>query len=355
MWSMLKVKWLRRRGFTLIELLVVIAIIGILIALLLPAVQKVREAAARTKCLNQLKQIGTGLHNCNDAYGTMPPIQPYGISTSGYFGKRGNQGSVLFHLLPFIEQAPTYNGGKYPFDHDLNVATPDEPVSSPRVVMNSNTAPSGTFPNYGSAPPTTLLVAMTPIKTYFCPSDPTVPSNGIQTNTSWGACSYGVNYLVFGNAYATNPATAPPGWDNPDRAPITDGSPAPAFTPKVGSSFGDGTSNTIMVGEKFSICQWTNAGTAAAVPGGNLWAADFDTAQYAPAIAMESPWNDGTRFQVLPVSTVCNVAYGQTGHTGGMVVVMGDASGRTVGQNISALTWRQAMTPNGGEVLGTDW
>ena len=70
---------------------------------------------------------------------------------------------------------------------------------------------------------------------------------------------------------------------------------------------------------------------------------------------MESPWNDGTKFQVLPNSTVCNTAYGQTGHTAGMVVALADASCRTVGTNINRTTWLQAMIPNGGEVLNTDW
>jgi prepilin-type N-terminal cleavage/methylation domain-containing protein len=87
-----------RRGFTLIELLVVIAIIAILIALLLPAVQQAREAARRTQCKNNLKQIGLGLHNYHDTYLLFP---------AGGFGPR--KGSWLISILPFIDQAPAYN------------------------------------------------------------------------------------------------------------------------------------------------------------------------------------------------------------------------------------------------------
>src|SRR5439155_1454005 len=102
----------RWRGFTLIELLVVIAIIAILIGLLVPAVQKVREAAARIKCANNLKQMSLATINCSDTYdGKMPPdYGDYSAQDPTNSSQDGN-GSLFFHILPYIEQENLYKAG----------------------------------------------------------------------------------------------------------------------------------------------------------------------------------------------------------------------------------------------------
>jgi len=129
-----------RPAFTLVELLVVIAIIGVLVALLLPAVQAARESARRTQCTNNLKQIGVALHNYNDTLRTLPPGSIW--FTSAAPGNAANRGSILVHILPFNEQQPLYE--KFDF-------------SSP---------PEGQI-----VPGGTALLASTIIKTYVCPSD----------------------------------------------------------------------------------------------------------------------------------------------------------------------------------------
>jgi prepilin-type N-terminal cleavage/methylation domain-containing protein len=108
-------------GFTLIELLVVIAIIAVLIGLLLPAVQKVREAAARMQCQNNLKQIGLGMHNYESSYSEFPPAAgPLPVLPSGYPGSGTQRPSTQALILPFLEQANKYNQFKFEYDVHTN-------------------------------------------------------------------------------------------------------------------------------------------------------------------------------------------------------------------------------------------
>jgi prepilin-type N-terminal cleavage/methylation domain-containing protein len=202
---------IKRRGFTLIELLVVIAIIAILIGLLLPAVQKVREAAARMQCSNNLKQIALAAHNYESSYGTLPagyigPPNPLDAvdgtpSNSGH----GSACGLLVQLLPYIEQ-----------DNIYKIISPNYTSAVGRLddPRNTNAAMPYWFDNpYPTAPYTTgqtapiYTVAKAKIKTFECPSDP----KDVPDNNSFGTGQAG-GYIIGGpltrNLNPTTPVTS---------------------------------------------------------------------------------------------------------------------------------------------------
>jgi prepilin-type N-terminal cleavage/methylation domain-containing protein len=295
-----------RRGFTLIELLVVIAIIAILIGLLLPAVQKVREAAARMSCSNNLKQMSLGVINMCDTYNNkMPPsvgLYPT-IATAGVGAPNDGDGGMLLFLLPFIEQGNLYN-------------------STYTIGGDANDNRNGTFNTYSQWTGNITTRYGGPgvvVKTYVCPSDYT---QALQSSNSHS--SYGVNGQVFREGFwALNTLRYP-------------------------ASITDGTSNTIFFTDKLARCNsggypdnyWPDWGPIMA-------STDYGDPIPSPVPQIQPPVSGPT--------ANCNGGWASSPHTAGTMVSLGDGSVKFVNASISATTWWAALTPNAGDQLGSNW
>ena len=297
----------RRRGMTLIEILVVLAIISILMGLLLPAVQKVREAAARMQCTNNLKQLALAAHNCDQTQGRLPPAG--GVFPEPANGTVPLTGSNPYFLLPYLEQDAAYDwvSGHAPIQTSCNCG---QHLRFP-------------FSRYASglADPIRFPISRAP-KTLLCPSD-AVAADGVVAGP-WGpvsASSYASNIQAFGNHQLNS---------------------GPA---NLNNAIPDGTSNTIAYTERYASCD-------------GLTISWLNDTMYpdSPAFGFVNSWTNQLQIdppQAKPRLQDCNRFATQSHHVGSIPVALFDGSVRFVRPSIKPEMWRAGVLPADG--LPVDW
>jgi prepilin-type N-terminal cleavage/methylation domain-containing protein/prepilin-type processing-associated H-X9-DG protein len=365
--------WFRRRNaFTLIELLVVIAIIAILIGLLLPAVQKIREAANRMKCSNNLKQIGLAVHNYHDTMGFLPSAgsadgRPL---SSGPWPNSGEGTNWLVHIMPYMEQGNIYN--KLSFTGDSGwTNVPTSATSS--AVNNVN------------------IVGGKVVPIYRCPSDPRAPMLGNGSNVPGGIQVMRPSYVAIagainnidGSGNFRETRLTVNGWAPEFGLTAWGGIIVPGFSNVTFSSISDGSSTTVMLSENIlagssggsaltsnNLTNWAcphpNYVTFLAsdnVCGGGTGACDL-TATAPNGLATTggttdgAGWNfanlDGTNENInhaLQLTDEGTSPYASSQHPGGINAVMCDGSARFIQEKVSGVVWAKLITPQ-GEKLG---
>jgi len=333
-----------RQGFTLIELLVVIAIIAILIGLLLPAVQKIREAANRMKCSNNLKQIGLAMHNYNDTNGGFPMgVLMRNYRDDPYTNEIGPNWAIL--ILPYVEQDNLFNQVSTSVNYWVSMT-------------NTGQATDSTWTN----------VRGQTVKTYLCPSDGnttqcSLPLAGISGGWARGnyAANFGPHYTYSSRINGGSSSGGP--WGYAGQGPFS------VWTATTGSKIGmgvatvpDGASNTVMASEVLT-------GTGVAADPRGVWAfglagssaivAHADGDCTAPNDRPNASCSDDIHdapdapSRNLSCWTSCNSnqATARSRHSGGVNVVLCDGSVRFVRSTISQQAWWQINAANDGQVV----
>lgn len=328
-------------GFTLVELLVVVTIIGMLIMLLLPAVQLAREAARRAQCINQLKQLGLATANFHDVMQQFPPqngwvpAAPASASGAGFPAmSQGSYGPVLFHLLPYLEQDSLYQ----------------------KALVTSTGTGTGSSCSYQTTPGTydvrKLSAPKVPPTVYMCPSDPTFK---YAFWTGWRHNSYAANFRLFGNI------------DSATQTVSNYGKSHCAVTTwyewqghRCLEDIHDGTSNTIAYAERYAACGYNPATKNWASGGeGNIWHR-WDNMDNHPTFAAQvvgaaSMFQDNPSYiGTSSLSAGCNPKVPQSAHPGAMNGCFADGSVRTLSAGIRAGVWWALVTPSSGETISGD-
>jgi prepilin-type N-terminal cleavage/methylation domain-containing protein/prepilin-type processing-associated H-X9-DG protein len=341
------VRFRNSSGFTLVELLVVIAIIGILVALLLPAVQAARESARRTQCMNQMRQLTLAVQNCHDAHKKIP-------HAGGWFPKNGIVDLDELRCGP-PDEVTAYPANKYGLK--VGVTPPNYSSVFCFLLPFMEEEAKLTKLNRGTTQGQQFSREAAGIKGVLCPTDPSddekdgLVASGSGPNDVLGVASYAANVQAFAHACLTATERA-------KLSSVPSEIPARAHR-KIPNHFPDGTTKTILFGERYSICPDYNGGR-------NAWMGTFQVPPYDPVFG--APYNNfyltSTVFpykpkfplpQDAPALAACNSNVLQAPHPGVMNVGMADGSVRGLGMGITQDMWTILIYVNDNNTPTEDW